>query len=644
MVYLSCSRISKYFGERRLFDNISFHVADNDKIGLTGVNGSGKTTLFKIITGQLQPDEGQVHISKDIKVGYMEQHVCTDESKTIYSEILSVFDHLIEAEKQLEQIAQQLHDGTGDIDSLIKLQQEKLEWFEANGGLTYKSRARSAALGLGFDESELDRSVSQLSGGQKSKLSLAKLLLCNARLLLLDEPTNHLDIKSVEWLEEYLREYTGCFIVISHDRYFLDKITNQTMEITNNKLHLFTGSYSDYIVQRDKDRDIEQRHYENTMREIKRIEGIVEQQRRWNRERNIKTAESKLKQIERLKKGLVKPEKIDDSIRFNFELKCESSYDVVMTDELSKSYGDKQIFSNASMLIQKAERVFLIGDNGCGKTTFLKILAGRLTPSTGSVRFGSNVCVGYYDQTLADLDISKDVITEIWDAYPKMTQTQVRNALAIFLFKGDDVYKKISELSGGERAKIALLKLMLSGCNLLLLDEPTNHLDIYSREALEQALIGYPGTLLMVSHDRYFINKLADRIIYMEKGCLQSFDGDYEYYQQHYIPSAIQSDDKESKPKLSLNKQRRELEARRRKAALELSRLEKEIDEIEKQLEQNQAKLNDDEVMSNYEMLLETNNAIEAFNASLEQLYVQWEQMSVELSELDEALDKVNNR
>ena len=633
MVVMSCSQLSKSFGEEILFDKISFHVQDNDKIGLVGVNGTGKTTLFKIINGEMSPSEGQVHISRDSNIGYMEQHACSDMNCTVYEEVLRGFNNLIQMENQLDIIAQDIHNGKSDINILIKKQQELLERYELLGGLTYKNRIKSAIVGMGFSKEDLDRQVSTLSGGQKSKISLVKMLLSNSKFLLLDEPTNHLDIDSVQWLEDFLISYQGAFIVISHDRYFLDRVTKKTLELSNGKLRMFNGCYSEYLKEKVRTREIEEHHYENTMREIKRIEGIIEQQRRWNREKNIRTAENKQKMVDRLKATLVKPEKEESGIRFNFEIKEESGEDVIIAENLSKSFGEKLIFSGADLHIQKTERVFLLGPNGCGKTTLLKILAGQLIQDTGYIRRGTGLMSGYYDQTLAGLNMQNDVISEVWNAYPKLTQTQVRNALAVFLFTGDDVFKQISSLSGGERARIVLLKLMLSGCNFLLLDEPTNHLDAASREALEQALMSYPGTLLMVSHDRYFINRLADRILYMEKGKLLDFDGDYDYFKQHYIPQQIENNTelKNDKPKVNIYKLKKENESLIRRTMGQISRLEEDISQQEKKISSLQLKLSTPQIAADYEQICQINSELDEENKTLDDMYVQWEELSEQL-------------
>ncbi|MDE6124118.1 MAG: ATP-binding cassette domain-containing protein, partial [Eubacterium sp.] len=415
-------------------------------------------------------------------------------------------------------------------DELIAKQDFLTNEFQANGGLTYKSLTRSSLTGLGFDEKDFDMPTSKLSGGQKSKLILAKLLLSKADLLLLDEPTNHLDISAVEWLESFLSSFSGAFIVISHDRYFLDKVTDKTIEIENNKLRSYKGNYSEFLVKKEAEQKAIEEKYELDLKEIERLEGIIAQQRQWNREKNIKTAESKEKVIERIKAQMVVPDAKVQKIRFDFTPKCVSGDDVLDVFELSKSFGDKKIFENVSFQIKKGQRVFLLGDNGCGKTTLLKILMQDYFPDCGKFKFGANLFTGYFDQVQAKLDLSKTAIDEVWSAFPHLTETRVRNALAAFLFKGDEVYKVLEKCSGGERARIALLKLMLGQFNFLLLDEPTNHLDAFSREELENTLLNYSGTMLIVSHDRYFINKLATSIIELTPNGVNTYFGNYDDY------------------------------------------------------------------------------------------------------------------
>ena len=629
MTVLSFQNLAFSFGERELFRNVNFDINDKEKVGFIGSNGVGKTTILKLIRGELEPTEGAVIIGKDARLGYMEQHTCSKKGRTLYDELISVFDELMNLEIEINQVNYRLEHDLGNMEEDLRLQDELTTKFNNDGGLTFRSRTRSALLGLGFTEEDFGLTTDKLSGGQRSKVALAKLLLSKSNLLLLDEPTNHLDIKSVEWLEGFLKNYNGAIFVISHDRYFLDRITDKTVELENRKVRCFKGNYSEFLVKKKAEQQAIEDKYESDMREIQRLEGVVAQQRQWNREKNIKTAESKLKQIERIKEQLVIPDSKVERIRFHFEPKCVSGNDVIIADGLSKSFGNKLIFKNASLHITRGERVFILGDNGCGKTTFLKTLMGQYAPDDGTFMFGENLFKGYFDQVQAGLDLNKTAIEEIWSRYPKMTQTQVRSALAAFLFKGDDVFKKISELSGGERARIALLSLMLGGYNLLLLDEPTNHLDAFSREELENTLLDYDGTMLIVSHDRYFINKLSTRILELSENGFTEYLGDYDYYiEKRASRQPAETQVKAAKPeKVNDYKLKKEQASQQRKLKTQLSRTENEIAELEKEIENIQEKLNSTEVQSDYEKLIEFTDLLNSKNDELMDKYSLWDEL-----------------
>ncbi len=632
MGLLSAGNLTKAFGTDVIFTGASFEIQENDHVGLVGINGSGKTTLFKMLTGEMQPDGGDVFKANSTVLGYMEQHVCHDLQRSAYSEVLTVFGDLLELEKQLEELNLQLQTKPKNIDELIEKQAVMNDRFVAQGGLTCRSRARSALLGLGFDDEQMGMPIEVLSGGQKAKLQLAKMLLCGANLLLLDEPTNHLDISSVEWLEDFLRSYNGAYLVISHDRYFLDRITNRTFELENHRLTLYKGNYSSYLSQKSENDLTAQRKYDNTRKEIKRIEGIVAQQRQWNREKNIKTAESKMKMINRLESTLEKPDSKPDSIDFDFGINQRGGNDVLAVEKLALQFDEKKLFQNVNMEIHRGERIFLIGPNGCGKTSLLKTLLTINTPTAGDFRFGAGIDVGYYDQIQAGLHPEKTVIDEIWDSYPKMTQTEVRNALAVFLFQGEDVFKSVSALSGGERARILLLRLMLSRDNFLLLDEPTNHLDIGSCEALESALQSYEGTLLIVSHDRYLINKIADRIYYLDQNGATEYIGNYDDYlekSRNTLAEAVQN----QPVKVNEYKLQKERDAAIRKEKAELRRTETRIEEIEKETAELENELLSPEVASNYEAAMEISEKIERLRQENDELFQRWSTLAQKFEE-----------
>ena len=629
MSTVSVHNLTLSFGESTVFKDISFDVFEKDKVGLVGVNGAGKTSLFKVLKGEYLPDSGACFIGKNVKIGYMEQHTCSD-NKTLYDELISVFSDLIQMERELEDISEKLTQNA--THELIARQDVLTNEFQKNGGLTYKSLTRSSLIGLGFDEKDFAMPTSKLSGGQRSKLILAKLLLSKADLLLLDEPTNHLDISAVEWLEGFLSSFTGAYIVVSHDRYFLDKVTDKTIEIENHKLRCYKGNYSEFLVKKEAEQKAIREKYENDLKEIERIEGIIAQQRQWNREKNIKTAESKEKVIERIRAQMVAPDERLQKIRFDFTPKCVSGEDVLEVTDVSKSFGDKKIFENVSFNIKRGERVFLLGDNGCGKTTLLKILMKDYFADSGKFKFGANLFTGYFDQVQAKLDLSKTAIEEVWSAFPYLTETKVRNALAAFLFKGDEVYKVLEKCSGGERARIALLKLMLGKFNFLLLDEPTNHLDAYSREELENTLLDYSGTMLIVSHDRYFINKLATSIIELTPRGVNHYLGNYDdYAEKRFV--AVQEKKQSTPAKVNDYKLKKERASNLRKLKTRLTRVEQAIEEAEEKAASLEERLNSNPP---YEELMEITEALQIATEERDALYIEWEEISEELTTLED--------
>lgn len=633
MIVLSGNDISVSFGGETLFHDVNFRLEENGRAGLVGVNGCGKTTLMHVINGRQEAETGGISKAAGIKLGCMEQYVIRDDNITLYDEVLEIFRPLIDAENELADIAVAIDTGDHSEQTLSR-QLQLQERFEREGGLTYKSMTCSALVGLGFSEDDFNKPISVMSGGQKSKAQLAKLLLSGSNILLLDEPTNHLDITACEWLEKFLTEYKGAYIVISHDRYFLDKVTDTTFEMENRTLREYKGNYTRYLELKAEAREAQQRVYDRTVKEINRIEGIVEQQKRWGQEHNFITAASKQKQADRLKETLEKPEDLPEAIKFTFRAKEGGANDVLIAKGLSKSFDGTVVFTNAELDIKKNTTTFILGENGCGKTTLLKILTGEYQADSGEYKFGNNIQFGYYDQAQTDLDPSKTVIDEVWDRYPGMTQTQVRSALAQFLFKGDDVFKNVGKLSGGEKARVSLLKLMLSKANMLLLDEPTNHLDIHSREALENALASYGGTLLIVSHDRYLINKLADRIVWLGKTGTVNIDGNYDRYielkeAKAQSEQAVQV--KAAEGKKNDYKERKERESTLRKLSGALKRCEQAIDEIGLKTAELAQQMSQPEIATDYEKTSALAQEIEALKEKEEALTAEWMELSEQI-------------
>ncbi len=630
MSLLSVNNLHKAFGSEEIFSDVSFEVQNSDHIGLVGRNGCGKTTLFNILTCETDADGGAVSKSGKTSIGYMRQHVCRNLQRSAFDEVLSVFSPLIKLETELKELTLKIQGNPENIDDVVARQTAVNERYISDGGLTFRARTDSALSGLGFDTSVKHMPVANLSGGQRAKLQLAKLLLCGANLLLLDEPTNHLDMPSVEWLEDFLCSFKNAFIVISHDRYFLDKVTSRTFELKNRRLTVYNGNYSSYIRQMEENEKAAAGKYENTKKEIKRIEGIIEQQRRWNRERNIKTAESKMKAVNKLEKSLEKPESEAPSLNFSFSGNGRSGNNVLSVDGVSLAFGGKTIFENASMDIKRGERVFLIGANGCGKSSLLKTITGVNKPAKGSCRLGVGVDIGYYDQLQEGLNPEKTVIDEIWDFYPYMSQTEIRNALAEFLFRGDDVFKQVSSLSGGEKARVLLLRLMLSKSNFLLLDEPTNHLDIPSCGALENALANYGGTLLIVSHDRYLINKLAERIYVLGRDGTAAYDGNYDDYtaarQKQRENRGVQADGKK-KPlsvKGSEYKEQKMRESAMRKEKSQIKSLETKMEKIDCEIKKLERELADPENASDYQKAMDIADKIQKLKEEDRSMFARW--------------------
>ncbi len=630
MSLLTAQNLTFGFLDGVLFKGAAFKVEDTDRIGLIGANGSGKTSLFRLITGKYSPNEGGIVRGKDVRIGYMEQYLECSENQTLYGEALTVFNDVIEMEFELEDVTHRLL--TDSSIDLIEKQLRLTEEIEKRDGLVYQAKTKSALLGLGFKEDDLTQKVSTLSGGQRSKLSLCKLLLSNANLLLLDEPTNNLDVDAINWLEDFLIKYKGAFIVVSHDRYFLDKVTTSTIEIAHKKLIHTTGNYSVFQkLKAERELTIE-REYEKTITEIKRIEGIIEQQKRFNQAHNYVTIASKEKQIERLKETLIIPEKALKSVNFSFKTDIRTGDEVLFVSGLKKSFPDKPLFKNFNLTVYREDKVFLLGPNGCGKSTFLKIINKETNADEGLFRLGANVKIGYFDQNIDKLHSEKTVLNEVWDMYSYMTETEIRSALAMFLFRGEDVFKEVSSLSGGERAKISLLKIMLSKPNFLILDEPTNHLDIISREVLENALLDFNGTLLVVSHDRYFINKLATKVVHLTHEGAVNIDGNYDTYVSYHENKIVEEakDKLRSKPVVNDYKLRKEQASLERKRKTRINKIELEIEEKETLADKLTAEISTPEISGDYEKLLEYTEKLDNIKSQLEVLYAEWETLQIE--------------
>lgn len=585
MTIIGCNKISLSYGMTDILTDVSFSLNEGEKLGIVGVNGAGKSTLFRILMGETKPTTGEVFISRDKTVGYLEQNCDYDSDSTVLAEMLKAFSNLTYMEEQLEKLRQAAEQDESAAIRFANLH----ERFVSEGGLTYLSRCQGVLTSLGFGEQFWNIPINHLSGGQKTRVALARIILSEPDIILLDEPTNHLDIESIEWLEKYLAGCHKTVLLISHDRYFLCKVTNRTLEIEGSKAKLYRGNYDYYIAEKKREREVQEHQYKEQQKEIARIEAYIEQQRRWNRERNIIAAESRQKQLDKMER-ISAPSRLPDSIRMQFSEAEESGYDVLSVRKLSKSYPGRTLFTNLSFELKKKDHLFIVGKNGTGKSTLMKILCGHIPQDSGVFEYGYNVTRGYYDQENQNLNESNTVIDELWDHYSHLTQTEIRNALALFLFKGDDIFKEISILSGGEKARITFAKLMLSKFNLLFMDEPTNHLDIMSREVLEDALADFDGTIVAVSHDRYFIRKLASRVLAFGKdGKVLDYQGTYEDYLRYIerlstdaASAAIVESVSRSKQDYLLSKQQN---AERRKAERQIAKAKEEVSFIEARLD-----------------------------------------------------------
>lgn len=639
---LNATNISKSFGSNEIIKDANFLVNEHEKVAIVGVNGAGKTTLLKILTGEEHADSGNVILAKDAKLGYLRQINNVDSTLSIIDELYTVIEHILNMEKRMLEMQEQMQHLSGEeLEALYSSYTALTYSYELMDGYAAKSKVIGILKGLGFDENDFDRKINTLSGGQKTRVFLAKLLLEEPDIILLDEPTNHLDLRSIEWLESYLLNYKGAVIIVSHDRYFLDKIVSKVIDIENAEVQMYSGNYSDFSAKKQMLLDAKMKEYLNQQQEIKHQEAVITKLKQFNREKSIKRAESRQKQLEKVDR-VEAPVTHIENMRLSLDISKESGKDVLTVHDLSKSFDEKHLFSNINFEIKRGERVAIIGDNGTGKTTLLKIINGLLSPDTGEVIYGSNVSIAYYDQEHQVLHMDKTLFDEISDTYPEMNNTQIRNILAAFLFTGEDVFKKIGDLSGGERGRVSLVKLMLSKANFLLLDEPTNHLDILSKDVLESALNSFPGTICYVSHDRYFINKTATRILDLTGNRLLNYIGNYDYYieKREAVEGAanLSVNNIEEKPaEVSDSKQEwienKNAQAQKKKITNALNKCEKEIEKIEEKLALIDEEFANPEISSNVGKLMELQKEKTALEEKLEKLMNEWEELTLSLEE-----------
>lgn len=636
MIVLSCNNLNKSFGIDSILENVNFTVNEYDKIGIIGVNGTGKTTLFKIISGIYGYDSGDIYTSKDCEIGYLEQNTNFHSENTILEEVLEVFKDVIEMEKYLRDLEHKISEESSNTNSttLEKLMNEysnKLEAFSDMNGYGYKSEAKGVLKGLGFSDEDMDKPISILSGGEKTRVLLGKLLLKKPTLLLLDEPTNHLDSEAIEWLEVFLKQYKGTVILISHDRYFLDQVVNRIFEIHNKKLKTYNGNYSDFIKASAIEKELELKKFEDQQKDIKKQEESIERLKAFGREKHLKRARSKEKALAKVD-VLDKPEAYRKKAKIEFNPSVTSGNDVLQLRDISMGYGERILFKDLNLDIYRGEKVALIGANGIGKSTLFKIIMNEITPLSGGIKFGTNVNVSYFHQEQKTLNLDNTIIDEIWEDNKQLTQTSLRTMLGAFLFEGEEVFKKISTLSGGERARVAILKLILSNANLLLLDEPTNHLDIDSKEVLEEALSSYTGTIFTISHDRYFLNTVVDKVLVLDENGITEYLGNYDYYiekkKQVQEMNTVEVVEEKTKTQLKEEKRKeREQREAEKKNRVKRQNIEKEIEETEAKIEEMDVLLCQEEVYSNPEKSKDVSLQKASLEEKLSALYEEWESL-----------------
>ncbi|CEN77336.1 ABC transporter ATP-binding protein [[Clostridium] sordellii] len=636
MIVLSCNNLNKSFGIDTVLENISFTVNEGDKVGIIGVNGTGKTTLFKVLSGIYGYDSGDIYLGKGVEIGYLEQNTNFQSDKTIYEEVLEVFSDLMEMEKYIRNLEIKISEESSnphskELDKLMNEYSHKLELFSELNGYGYKSEVKGILKGLGFSDEDMQTPINILSGGEKTRVLLSKLLLKNPSLLLLDEPTNHLDSDAIEWLEVFLKQYKGTVIIISHDRYFLDQVVNRVFEIHNKRLKTYNGNYSKFIELSKVEKELEVKKYEDQQKEIKKQEESIERLKAYGREKHLKRARSKEKMLDKVD-VLDKPDVFRKKASIQFNPAVSSGNDVLEVKDLSMGYGERILFKDINFNIYRGEKVALIGANGIGKSTLFKIIMNEIIPLTGNTKLGTNVHVDYFHQEQKTLNLDNTIIDEIWNDHPNLNQTTLRNMLGSFLFEDEEVFKKISTLSGGERARVAILKLILSNSNFLLLDEPTNHLDIDSKEVLEEALLNYTGTLFTISHDRYFLNTVVDKILVLDSEGITEYLGNYNYYmekkKQALEMNTVETVEEKTKTQLK-DEKRKEREQREieKKARVRRQSIEKEIEEIEAKIEELDLLMCQEDVYSNPEKSKEVSQNKSNLEENLNNLYEEWEQL-----------------
>lgn len=630
MSVLSCNNVTKTYIVDTVLDRINFRVEENDKIGVIGLNGSGKTTLFNILSGEIQKDSGEIYIQKDLKIGYLKQHVNIDSEKNVFEECLEIFKDLIHMEKDLRNLEEEISkessiENSPKLHKLMDRYGKLSEKFTQLNGYGYNSEIRGVLLGLGFLEEDFEKEVNLLSGGQKSRLGLAKLLLQKPDILLLDEPTNHLDINAISWLEKFLSDYKGASLIISHDRYFLDNVVNKIFYIENQNLHIYNTNYTEFMKQRKKDLEVYKKHFQQQQTEIKRQKEIIERFKAYGGERYNRLARSRQKILDKM--DVMEKKTEDSKTRIRFEPKIKSGQDVLEVNNISKNFGDLTLLEDINFDIYKGEKVGLIGPNGIGKTTLFKIILGELEYDNGEINLGHNVFPAYFDQEMESLNLDKTIIDEIWDENPKLNHTQIRTLLSQFLFVGDDIFKEISLLSGGEKARINLLKLMLSKANFLLMDEPTNHLDIDSKEVLEDAVIDYNGTLFVISHDRYFLNRVCTKILELTKEGIKEYLGNYNYYLEKKNEVLFLEDEEPKKTKTQLKEEKRREKEKlkeQKQRRKEIEKLEDKISEIENDIEEIDLLLCQKDIYEDTDKVLQLGEKRQFLQEELDKIYDKW--------------------